>query len=64
MALKPLLMGYTSKCFIDDIQIFLTSYNLSINTNIIRSGGVSQIRNSSGGFNRIGLNAVRDCPYY
>lgn len=64
MALKPLLMGYTSKCFIDDIQIFLTSYSLSINTNIIKSGGVSQIRNSSGSLNRISLNAVRDCPSY
>lgn len=64
MALKPLLMGYTSKCFIGGIQVFLTSYSLSINTNVIKSNGISKIKYNTRGFERMSLNAIRDCPSY
>ena len=73
---KSLLMGYTTKCLIDDIHLFLTSYSLTINTNVIKSNAVNKLVSSatSSSFNscnfyqhyfyRVGLNAIRDCPTY
>ena len=80
MALKTLLMGYTCRCFLNSFdedetdikQIFLTSYSLSINTNVIKSNATRKLLESSNStdaikeihFKRLNLNAVRDCPVY
>lgn len=73
---KTLLMGYTTKCLIDDIHLFLTSYSLTINTNVIKSNAVNKLVSSVTSSNisscnfyqhyfyRVGLNAIRDCPTY
>lgn len=83
MALKTLLMGYTGRCFLglsdgsssgtssseESNQVFLTSYSLSINTNVIKSGAARRLMSKDNEtnniiFQRIALNVVRDCPVY
>ena len=53
----------------NDKHLFLTSYSLSINTNVIKSNAARKVMNKEEFtdnimFQRIALNAVRDCPIY
>lgn len=58
-----LLKGYTGYAFIEDVSAHMTSYSLSMNQNVIESGGIGRIYNN-GYFNRWKLDAVADYSQY
>ncbi len=71
--MKVLLLGYSGYGSIDDANVMLTSYSLSLNENIIKSEGsgrilVKEVKDESGekfnGFKQLSLNVVRDYPSY
>ena len=61
--MKFLLMGYSGYAQIEGVDVHLTSYSLSLNENIIESGGIGRVY-CKGYFNRWKLDAVRDYPSY
>lgn len=63
MSLTHMLKGYSGAVQIEDISSFLTSYSLTLNTNLIRSGAVAPIYKNNK-FNMISLAPLRDFPIY
>lgn len=63
MSLIPMLRGYSGAVQIEGIPSFLTSYSLTLNTNLIRSGAVAPIYNNNE-FKKISLAPLRDFPIY
>lgn len=71
MPMKLILTGYTGYAQIDWNDILMTSFSVSMNENVIQSGGVGKILLDVGQegeqqkeFNRYKMNAVRDYPSY
>ena len=70
MSMQFMTKGYGGKCSIAGLACLMTSYSLSMGTNMIKSGAVAPIWTSNGGnsadgqFTRMSLPALRDCATY
>lgn len=65
MGLTLLTKGYTGKGEVLGVKALVTSYSLTLNNNLIRSGATSNILNENKDkFDFLSLNPLHDCPFY
>ena len=67
MSLRFLLNGYTGRCTLNGLNTLMTSWGLSVSTNVIKSGASVPLwkgTQQTGKFTRFAGHAVRDFPAY
>ena len=67
MSLRFLLNGYTGRCTLNGLNTLMTSWGLSVSTNVIKSGASGPLWNGpkdTGEFKRFAGHAIRDYPAY
>lgn len=62
--MKVLLKGYSGYATIDGHDILMTSFSLSMDENIVQSGGVGKLLLASENWKRYKMDALRDYPSY